>query len=152
VWEYQSRAKYLSKEKLTQRVMGNVTYRAHVWHGTLSLGTLGCLSAPGDNRVDNKHLSLPFLVTSRCGWAFIHEGPSHHSMCCNDILSSPAESPNPKGQTNLIYFEEVKPISHFEVKHKIEGSLYLEINSIIYRISSHCSWRSILLIELIRYR
>jgi hypothetical protein len=57
VWECQSRAKYLSKEKLTQRVKGNVTHRAHVWHGTLSLGTLGCLSAPGDTRVDNKHLS-----------------------------------------------------------------------------------------------
>jgi hypothetical protein len=57
VWECQWQAKYLSKEMLTQRAKGNMTCRAHVWHRTLSLGTLGCLSAPGDIWVDNKHLS-----------------------------------------------------------------------------------------------
>jgi hypothetical protein len=70
VWECQSRAKYLSKEKLTQRVKGNVTRRAHVWHGTLSLGTLGCLSAPTFGSTTNI-----CQVVLRCVWNTCDCGP-----------------------------------------------------------------------------
>jgi hypothetical protein len=53
-------------------------------------------------------------------------------------------------QAQIIQFVSQKPVSQFEVKHKLLKLTYLEINSIIYRISSHGSWRLILPLSIDR--